>query len=114
LRAGASNINVINKWFDDLSAIVIELNIGDKPNCIWNLDESPFWPDMTSQYTYAPKGSKSVARVSGNSEHITVVGAASAAGHCLPPFFIFSGKMEPQINLMEHAHPSNIYMNINI
>jgi hypothetical protein len=84
---------LIYEFYDLLEESVRSLNLSERPQCIWNLDESPFWID--------PKGGKVVGEIGVKTQRVTsgtgrtclsVLGCVSAAGRALPPLIIFQGK----------------------
>lgn len=71
----------------------MELNLEDKPECIWNLDESSLSIDPSRTKVVGEKGQSS-SRVTSTSgrDNTTFVLGANAAGRGVPPSIIFKGK----------------------
>jgi len=61
---------------------------------IVNIDETPMWFDMTTGKIVHSKGAKtvSVRSIGAEKRRLTVVLAATADGHMIPPMVIFKGK----------------------
>ena len=65
----------------------------DKPNFIYNMDESGMPLDHKQLKIIAPKGSKKVHGIaSRNKSQVTIVACGNAAGIVLPPIVIFKGE----------------------
>lgn len=84
----------IDHWFTLLNDTMKDLNILNKPEAIYNVDETGLPLDPSKIRVIAEKGAKNILRIIGGSgrESITVNGCASAAGHILPPYIVYSGK----------------------
>jgi hypothetical protein len=92
-KAAESNPFRIYNFYDIMERTVAELNLCDRPDCIWNLDESPFWIDPKSGKVVGEVGVKTQRVVSGCGRTcISVMGCVSASGGSIPPMFIFEGK----------------------
>jgi hypothetical protein len=88
-----TNPFLIYTFYDLLENVCAELDLMDKPQCIFNIDESAFFVD--------PKGGRLYGGVGDNVQRITsgpgrtcftVMVCVNAAGRSLPPLFIFQGK----------------------
>ena len=66
----------------------------DRPECIWNVDETNLFTDPCKTKVVAPKGKKA-ARVTATSgrQAYTVMAGISAAQEKLAPLIIFKGKV---------------------
>ena len=92
-RAKATDIDVINKYFDMFQATLEEYNLVQKPCQLFNIDETglPISPKPLKMVSRT--GSKHPCCIdSGSKSQITVVGCVSAAGYCIPPMIIYSRK----------------------
>ena len=90
-RALASDQEVINRYFNILEDTLKDNDIFDKPNCIFNCDETgmPLCPKSFKIIT--SKGDANPTYASGQSKsQITILGCSNAAGYPIPPFVIFS------------------------
>lgn len=84
---------VIANYFDLLENTLKELNLFDKPQFIWNLDETSLCLDP-SRIKVLGKINKYCARTTYGSgkENITVLAGVSASGKKLPPLIVFKRK----------------------
>ena len=65
----------------------------DKPQCVWNFDETSFPQDHTKKKAIGTRGTKTVRVTCGaNRENITVLAACCADGTALPPLIVYKGK----------------------
>uniref|UniRef100_A0A915ICQ0 DDE-1 domain-containing protein n=1 Tax=Romanomermis culicivorax TaxID=13658 RepID=A0A915ICQ0_ROMCU len=70
-----------------------KLGIGNRPECIWNLDETGFPLDPNNMTTVSLEGQKVVKIVGGTRrENITALAACNAAGESLPPLIVYGLK----------------------
>ena len=69
-----------------------KLNLEVNPDRIWNIDESGILMEHTLPKVSCPKGATPKAVTSPRGKNVTLIGCANAAGRCIPPYFIFSGK----------------------
>ncbi|XP_037794933.1 uncharacterized protein LOC119590332 [Penaeus monodon] len=77
---------VIYGFYDMLEKEMDRLNIKDRPECIYNLDETGFPMDPSKSKTIGSKGEKTVRLTHGaNRENITVLATCCADGTCLDP-----------------------------
>ena len=92
-KLAEQNPNTIYGYFDLIQEEASRLNILQRPECFWNLDETNLCLDPSRTKVIAPKG-KRASRITATSgrEHVTVLAAVSAAGDKLPPFIVFKGK----------------------
>ena len=95
VRARAATPEVVNHWFHQcLKPALDSLGLMDKPNCIYNVDESGFPLSGRPAHVICKRGMKSPQTVIGGSgrENITVQVCVSAAGQLLPPYIVYTGK----------------------
>ena len=84
---------VIYGYYETLEEVVKQLGIEDRPECIYNLDETGFPTDPTKVKSIGTKGAKTVRLTHGaNRENITVLATCCADGNCLDPLIVFKGK----------------------
>ena len=84
---------VIYGFYDILRQEMARLEIMERPECIWNLDETGFPLDPSKAKTIGTKGAKTVRVTSGSSrENISVLATCCADGTSLDPLIIFKGK----------------------
>lgn len=89
-RASACTEETLLRWYTELEQFFLLHGLDDKPDCIWNCDESGFPLCPKSGRVLAPKGIKTVYRTcSAKKEQITTLVAISASGGIIPPFHVF-------------------------
>ena len=87
------NKPVVEKYFNTLRAVLTELDLFNKPEAIWNMDESGVQLVHKPVQVIAKRGSKNVpGRTATNRDNITVLLCVSAAGKTMPPLFVMKGK----------------------
>ena len=82
----------VSKYFAALKEVLSSSELLDKPDRLWNMDETGLQLDVKPTKVVVKKGSKHLhSRTSGNRETITVIACVSAAGKTLPPhdFVVF-------------------------
>lgn len=93
LRRKSCDPFILGKYFEILSNTLSELGLENKPDQIWNLDESGFSNDPSRTKTVGPKGLPTTRTTSSSGrENTTVLLACSAAGSKAPPLIIYKGK----------------------
>lgn len=92
VRKDARNPFVVYDFYDKLQKVIEEHQLADKPQFVFNADESGFHHDPSRIRAIGVKG-KALSRVSGGSgrESTTVLACVSADGSVLPPLIIFKG-----------------------
>ena len=92
-RAFACNNRVVDDFFDKLSASVDRLDIRNKPQNIFNVDETGFSTDIGKQNFYCKRGLKNPHKVvaSSTKTQYTVQVCCSAAGQFLPLYVVYKG-----------------------
>ena len=92
-RASSCTPERLDKWFADYSEFVHQHGLQDKPQRIWNADESGFPLCPKTSRVLCMRNKKHVYSVHSDSKcQITTLVAASAAGSVIPPMHIFPGK----------------------
>ena len=91
---------IINHWYDLLEETIDKLGLGDRPDLIWNADESE--PKRCKVISLKRQPTLQIVTES-DRENTTVLAAASASGKVLPPLIIFNEKTvqttwRPQVN----------------
>lgn len=98
VRARMLNGCVVDKYFADLSKIVVNLNLQEKPENIWNCDETGKQLEHTPVNVIARRGSKSVVGRTGNDRsNITIMACVNATGDSMPPMLIVKGKTKKSL-----------------
>lgn len=84
---------IINDYFQKLGKLLDDLDLRDKPEQVWNLDETNFALDPSKTKVVGKKGAPSSRTTAGSGkENITVLVAVNAAGFKAPPLIVFKGK----------------------
>jgi len=83
----------LDNYFITLKSVLVDNNLLDKPECIYNVDESGVPLEHRSPLVITKRGQHKVRYcTSGNKSQITVVACIKATGQCMPPFIIFDAK----------------------
>lgn len=83
---------IINKYFDLLENTLDQLKLRERPECLFNLDETSLCTDPTRAKVVGEKGKASCRITAGSGkENVTVLAGCNAAGDKLPPLVIFRG-----------------------
>lgn len=83
---------IIYGFYSLLDSEMVKLNLMNRPECIYNLDESAFPWDPAKTKVVAAKG-PAVHRITHGSgrQNTTVLACVNAAGRVLPPLILFEG-----------------------
>ena len=92
-RASCMNPTVVGKWFDNLTQLVDELGLRDRPAQLWNCDETGLH-DHFIQGSVIGETGKPCYQITGTekSQTTTVLACFNAVGTYCPPMIIFKGK----------------------
>lgn len=93
-RAYACNSVVVDDFFIKLSEVIQRLNLSDKPQNIYNVDETGFQTDIGSQRIFCRRGLRNPHKTVASSTKTmyTVQVCCSAIGEFLPMYIVFKGK----------------------
>lgn len=93
-RAQKLNKFIVNDHFNKLKDIMQTLEIMNKPQCIYNMDEKGCRLTLHHQQSVlAKKGARRVHVVANeHAQNVTVVSCANAIGSVIPPVILFKGK----------------------
>ena len=109
-RASTVDPFVIFGYYDKLAEVIRNLGIEDRPECIYNLDETGFPTDPSKRKTIGTKGVKTVRLTHvANRENITVLATCCADGSCFDPLIVFKGKKLQSTWCDEEALPDVQY-----
>ncbi len=109
-KSAASDPNIIYGYYNMLTTEMKRLSIINRPECVWNVDETSLFTDPRLVKVVAPKGIKASRTTSTSGrEAITVMAGISAAGECLPPLIIFKGKNIQNTWKGTNAYPGTQY-----
>lgn len=93
VRASACTPQVLDQWFSRYKQFLMTHNLQNKPQCIWNCDESGFPLCPKTGKVLALKGADTVYNVTGsNKRQITTLCCISAAGGVVSPMHIYPGE----------------------
>lgn len=103
---------VIYRFYELLNKEVERLGIKDKPECVFNCDESGFPTDSLKCKYVGPVGEKCIPVTHGcNRENTTVLAVCCADGGAMDPLITFRGKNLQSTWLGEDA-PKNSYFSV--
>ncbi|XP_053372904.1 uncharacterized protein LOC123565518 [Mercenaria mercenaria] len=91
-RAKCSTPEAVSSYFRNLQDTLKRYDLLDKPQNIYNLDETGLQPDHRPPNIIAKLNSKPQAITSPRSTTTTLIGCVNAIGNYVPPFFVFKGK----------------------
>lgn len=102
---------IMNDFYEKLELILEEKQLTDKPQNIWNCDETGFCSDPGSTRVVCEKGVPAKRITGGSGRNMTtVLACVNAAGQCLPPAIIHQGKrMWDSMIGGEEAYPNTAY-----
>ena len=110
-RTIASDPSFLSQYFDILEETLREYGLIEKPNMIFNMDETGMPFDSKPLKTIFSRG-ENHAHVfsSGSKEQLTVVGCVNAVGFCMPPMVVVKS-LPPSLAkaLAEGEVPGTIY-----
>lgn len=93
-RAKDLSEETIDQFFDMVKHVYEENNLFDKPNCIFNCDETGFNTDEKAKGCFFRRGVNftPILNPSGGKAMYTVLFSGSAYGKIMPPFVVYKGK----------------------
>ncbi|KAJ8315567.1 hypothetical protein KUTeg_007717 [Tegillarca granosa] len=91
VKARSASPEIINRYILDLECILTKYNLQSSPHLIYNIDEKGFVLNKTPPFVVSCNGHDPPPDKSGKLIVTTVIGAGSASGIAVPPFFIFAG-----------------------
>nr|XP_022314252.1 uncharacterized protein LOC111118860 [Crassostrea virginica] len=92
-RARMLNPTVVSKYMNDLGDMISKLNLHDKPEHIWNCDETGKQFQHTPVKVISQKGARNVVgRVSENKTNTTIMVCVNGAGGKMVPMVVVKGK----------------------
>ncbi|KAL0830078.1 hypothetical protein ABMA28_003535 [Loxostege sticticalis] len=109
-RKNAADPFIIQELYNILEKVVKELELENKPEKIYNLDETSYCSDPKKTKVVGLKGYPSTRTTSSAGKaNTTVLFASNAAGGKGPPFIIFKGKNVWSAWTSEEAYPGTKY-----
>lgn len=101
---------IIYDFFDQLNSIIEELNLQNKPESIYNCDESGFKSDPTTTKVVTVKGASAKRVTGGNARKTTtVLACVNANGDKMPPMILHKGKRIWDNMMGDTAFPGTSY-----
>lgn len=91
-RAESASRENLNKYYKELHAILTKSNLHDKPQNIYNIDETGFSTEHSPLKIICNRNTKPQAVTSNRSTLTTVIAAGNALGNYVPPYYVFKGK----------------------
>ena len=83
---------VVDEYFQELDVILTKYNLKDKPESIYNVDESGISPAHSPPKVIGPRGRQSQSITSPRSTTTTLISCGNAIGTAMPPFIILKGQ----------------------
>lgn len=100
-RAAGMNEQEVRKYFSILKGVMTDFNLFDKPQCIYNVDETGIPLNNRPVKIVSQRGKREVVSLTNveKGENVTVVACCNAAGSYIPPMIVFKGvRMRPEFN----------------
>ena len=92
-RSKSMNRQTVSQYFGILGDLQSQLPTEERPQVIWNMDETGLSMEHSPQSVIARRGVNTVpGRVSCSRENVTVIACINAAGTTMPPMIIVKGK----------------------
>ena len=90
---------VVHKYFNDLETEIEDLNLKDKPDCIWNCDETGRSFEHNPERVISEKKARNVVSKTGNNRsNVTIMACVNAMGRRMPPMFVVKGKTSASLH----------------
>jgi hypothetical protein len=91
-RAKGASQERIENYFRELQDILTENDLLDKPERIYNIDETGISTQNSPPKIVCEKESKPQSVKSPRSSNVSIIGGANALGNFVPPYYIIPGK----------------------
>ena len=91
-RAKNASPDNLKKYFKELATILTTNKLHDKPNRIFNIDETGITTDHSPPKIVCKKDTKPQSITSERNSTITVIAGGNALGNFVPPYYVFPGK----------------------
>lgn len=92
LRAQYASREVIDAYFKELSTIMTVNNLKDKPERLYNMDETGINTEHAPPKIVCDALCQPQAVTSPRSSLVTIIGGGNAIGNHIPPYYVFAGK----------------------
>lgn len=98
VKAKSASPETVKRYILELDCTLTRYNLQSSPHLIYNIDEKGFILNKTPPFMVQFNGHDPPPETSGKSYVTTVIGAGSASGVTVPPFFVFPGqRMKPDL-----------------
>ncbi|KAH3708958.1 hypothetical protein DPMN_068417 [Dreissena polymorpha] len=91
-RAKNTTPEAVQTYFHNLKNTIDTLHLENRPDLIFNMDETGISPEHRPPNIIAPSNEKPHSVTSPRSATTTLIACANAAGSNIPPYFVFKGK----------------------
>ena len=91
-RAKSASPQNLSNYFKELSTVMTNNNLHNKPARIFNIDETGVTTSHDPPKVVCDKDSKPQAITSERSATVTIIAGGNAMGNFIPPYYIFPGK----------------------
>ncbi len=91
IRAKSLTPAVVENYFHNLKDIMDRYGLHDKPHLIYNIDETNLSPNHVPRRVIAQASAVIPGITSPRGATTTLIGACSASGQFIPPFYVFKG-----------------------
>lgn len=109
-KIASKDPEIIYGFYTLLYQTMSSLQILDKPQHVWNVDETCLFTDPSKTRIIAPVGEKATRTTYGTGrEAFTVMAGISAGGEKLPPLILFKGKNLQSTWKADKAYPGTQY-----
>lgn len=82
----------ISKYYKELSTVLTQNNLHDKPHLIFNVDETGCSTEHNPSKILGERSTNPQSITSPRSSNVTLIGCGNAAGNFVPPYYVFPGK----------------------
>lgn len=90
-RAKHTTPESVAEYFNNLEIAFEKYSLHNRPDLIYNLDETGISPEHRPPNVIAPSQGKTHAVTSPRSSNTTIIACVNAAGNHIPPYFVFKG-----------------------
>lgn len=106
IRAKSTSKTELCKYFDSLQSIIDTYQLKNKPENIWNIDETCLTMEHLPSNVICENGASSKTITANRGQNVTIVAAGSAVGSRIPPYYVFTGKSWND-NLLDGSTPGS-------
>ena len=103
VRAKSASRDTLGKYYKELGTILTNHNLRDKPQNIYNVDESGVSTEHSPPKTVCSTNTKTQNITSTRSSNVTIIAAGNALGNSVPHTIFFQVSDGTLISSMEHV-----------